>query len=225
MITVDPDHERLRTLSPSLAPRHEWQSFRSLADLLGMPLERLEAMQQRYATGTQTEYAIDRGRGGEDSLVRIRPSYHWVSNQSILRAFGVPKDGRGFARSWGQASGLRRVDRYLVARRLQASKNGLAERWAYALVDPDYRPAPRTTPAKGPFLRIWEKGGGFRGQVVVFNDHYDNSVWWGWWGPGLADRDEVLAQARRVKQRLESGCALVGYPDAPTLSRPLAVAS
>jgi hypothetical protein len=55
--------------------------------------------------------------------------------------------------------------------------------------------APLTlTSPKGAFLRIWDRGA--RGMVVVFDDFYDQSVSWHYWGTGIGTRDEAMAAAR-----------------------------
>lgn len=200
MSTVDIDPSAHAHLAPSMDARHEWQSYSELAEKLELPANVLEVMQARYANGTETAYALETREQDDVLQVRVRPEYSWMPQQNMVYALGLPTHGGGFSSRWTyHEAGVRRVGELLIARR-RCSRDGS---WEYALVDPAYQVAPRTTPAKGIFLMIHEHQGGRKGQVVVYQNHFDNSIFWGWWGPGFEDtREDVLAEARRIKRAL-----------------------
>jgi hypothetical protein len=211
---IKPQDEQLEALSPILRPQNRWQNLEQLATRLGLPPFELDAMYTRYHSGTETTHALERKRDGDNFLFRVRPNYDWVPQAVITTAFGLPSHGAGFAHEWSPGPGIQTFAGWLIARTLHPN----TEQYIYAVVDPDYSHAPRTTPAKGPFLRVFEHDHGRRGSIVVFLDHYDNSQYWGYWGPHLdTTRADVEAAARAKLNELRQAQT---PPPAPSALNP-----
>lgn len=188
-------------LKPITTGDHAWQSRQNLALRLDTsPGEIRRAWEQRQE-GIEADWPIERKRrdDGPDQW-RVRPVYQWVTVGAMSDAMGYQSrfNSQHFPGDRGcviELNGCR------IAREATDAEGG-TRRWSYALVDDDYRHPPNTTRPLG--VVIVRVGNERRGQVTVYADSYDNSVWDGFYGPQFGrSRAEVLLEARGVRAEWE----------------------